>query len=195
MEHEVRASYLEIYNEELADLLVDAGHDVKLQVVEDTRPKGKGVFVQNLSERMVASTDEVLRLMQHAQERRRVAETKMNKASSRSHCLFTLSVYSKKVIDSSGAVLECTGKLHLVDLAGSECAKTAGNESQVKERERRNINQSLLTLGRVISALREGNVQRIPYRDSKLTRLLQESLGGALQDRNHCDSFSIGACR
>jgi hypothetical protein len=70
--------------------------------------------------------------------------------------------------------------LHLVDLAGSECAKTAqGDKVDIaKERERKNINQSLLTLGRVISALREGPTGRIPYRDSKLTRLLQESLGG-----------------
>ncbi len=74
--------------------------------------------------------------------------------------------------------MECSGKLHMVDLAGSECAKTAGQEDAKVERERKNINQSLLTLGRVISALREGHMQRIPYRDSKLTRLLQESLGG-----------------
>jgi hypothetical protein len=95
---------------------------------------------------------DVLGLMQRAQLRRQVGETKMNKQSSRSHCLFTLKVHSKKIVSSDGQVMECTGKLHLVDLAGSECAKTAGNDKvdPAKERERKNINQSLLTLGRVI---------------------------------------------
>jgi hypothetical protein len=90
--------------------------------------------------------------MQRAQLRRQVGETKMNKHSSRSHCLFTLKVHSKKIVSADGSVMECTGKLHLVDLAGSECAKTAGNDKvdAAKERERKNINQSLLTLGRVI---------------------------------------------
>ena len=78
---------------------------------------------------------------------------------------------------ADGMVMERTGRLHMVDLAGSECAKTAGNSTSSKERERKNINQSLLTLGRVITGLRE-KAGRIPYRDSKLTRLLQESLGG-----------------
>lgn len=98
---------------------------------------------------------DVLGLMQRAQLRRQVGETKMNKQSSRSHCLFTLKVHSKKIVSSDGQVMECTGKLHLVDLAGSECAKTAGNDKvdPAKERERKNINQSLLTLGRVIRYL------------------------------------------
>ena len=79
--------------------------------------------------------------------------------------------------------MECAGKLHMVDLAGSECAKSAGGGEldPSRERERKNINQSLLTLGRVITLLKAGGKakgERIPYRDSKLTRLLQESLGG-----------------
>jgi kinesin family protein 11 len=176
IDYTVKASYLEIYNEDLADLLVQHGQDVKLQIVEDTRQRGKGIFVQNLSETAITEAADVLTLMQRAQERRKVGETKMNKHSSRSHCLFTITVTSKKRVNKEGDVMECSGKLHLVDLAGSECAKTAGMEDPKKERERKNINQSLLTLGRVISALREGNVQRIPYRDSKLTRLLQVAL-------------------
>jgi hypothetical protein len=151
------------------------------QIVEDVPrdgKKSKGLFVQNLSEKVVETAEDVHNLMKLAQERRRIGETKMNKASSRSHCLFTLKVHAKKIVDSTGAVMECMGKLHMVDLAGSECAKTAGQEDPKLERERKNINQSLLTLGRVISALREKNNMRIPYRDSKLTRLLQESLGG-----------------
>jgi hypothetical protein len=152
-----------------------------VQIVEDVPrdgKKSKGLFVQNLSEKVVETAEDVHNLMKLAQERRRIGETKMNKASSRSHCLFTLKVHAKKIVDSTGAVMECMGKLHMVDLAGSECAKTAGQEDPKLERERKNINQSLLTLGRVISALREKNNMRIPYRDSKLTRLLQESLGG-----------------
>ena len=231
-ESSVTAQYLEIYNEELADLLTEreAKLQVKrrmcfpcfalisrfmracsfsgsnrgccsdicafwrlnrslgfvliifcLQIVEDVPrdgKKSKGLFVQNLSEKVVETAEDVHNLMKLAQERRRIGETKMNKASSRSHCLFTLKVHAKKIVDSTGAVMECMGKLHMVDLAGSECAKTAGQEDPKLERERKNINQSLLTLGRVISALREKNNMRIPYRDSKLTRLLQESLGG-----------------
>jgi kinesin family protein 11 len=114
----------------------------------------------------------------------------MNKRSSRSHCLFSLTVESKERA-AGGMVVERIGKLHMCDLAGSECAKTAekfgldtkltprgasfGEEGRIpvsRELERRNINQSLLTLGRVISALKAGD-SRIPYRDSKVTRLLQ----------------------
>ena len=111
--------------------------------------------------------------MQKAQQQRQVGETNMNKQSSRSHCLFTLRIEAKKALQD-GSVLEVAGKLHCVDLAGSECAKSAnlekGNESQgARERERMNINRSLLTLGRVVSMLKEkqsGNKKRarIPYR-------------------------------
>ncbi|KAL1499179.1 hypothetical protein AB1Y20_013689 [Prymnesium parvum] len=201
----VSASYLEIYNEDLSDLLAEGGANdthahktsfgqaaakgasASLMLVEDIGTKkapGKGVFVRNLSEHEVQSTADVLRLIQLAQERRRVGETKMNKHSSRSHCVFTLTVSSKRPT-GDGGVMECSGKLNLVDLAGSECAKTAGSDAEKnldRDRERKNINTSLLTLGRVISMLRNSEAkkgtERIPYRDSKLTRLLQESLGG-----------------
>lgn len=132
----VSASYLEIYNEELSDLLTDAsseGHSHKttfgqtsnkngasLMLVEDIGTKkapGKGVFVKNLSEHEVKSTSDVLQLIQLAQERRRVGETKMNKHSSRSHCVFTLTVSSKRPTNDGGT-MECSGKLNLVDLAG-----------------------------------------------------------------------------
>ena len=210
-EYTVSAQYLEIYNEELSDLLLDDSASVpatprvgsnkgaeakpaELKVVEEP-PKKQGergrVHVHNLSVHKVGKAEDVLRLIQRAQQRRQTGETKMNKASSRSHCVFTLTVSSTRVT-SDGGSMECKGKLHLVDLAGSECAKTAGMDSRgpadplarAREAERKNINQSLLTLGRVIQTLRqmvddpkEGHT-RIPYRDSKLTRLLQESLGG-----------------
>lgn len=155
----------------------------KLSLVEDRgepKRRGRGVFVHNLSDHEVGCASDVLGLISHAQERRRVGETKMNKHSSRSHCVFTLTVTTHE-FTSDGCTMECMGKLHLVDLAGSECAKSAGSgANDARERERKNINQSLLTLGRVISTLREAGKDgaRIPYRDSKLTRLLQESLGG-----------------
>jgi kinesin family protein 11 len=190
----VTVSYLEIYNEELADLLVDQeittakqnkplskleqkqAKQSELMICEEKGKRGKGMYCRGLSEVQVKTAEDILGVLQGASERRQVGETKMNKSSSRSHCLFTLTVATKeRTVD--GMVMERTGKLHMVDLAGSECAKTAGNSTSTKERERKNINQSLLTLGRVITALRE-KAGRIPYRDSKLTRLLQESLGG-----------------
>jgi kinesin family protein 11 len=111
----------------------------------------------------------------------------MNKQSSRSHCLFTIAVKAKVAYPDGS--MEVNGKLHMVDLAGSECAKSANldsatsSSSAARERERMNINRSLLTLGRVISCLKEqtekkNSTVRVPYRDSKLTRVLQESLGG-----------------
>lgn len=122
----------------------------------------------------VQSASDVLNLIQRGQHQRMIGETKMNKASSRSHSLFTIQVDSKvSLIDGDGD-LGFTGKLHMVDLAGSECAKSAGNdksapEAVARERERKNINTSLLTLGRVITTLKEkslnkGVKDRIPYR-------------------------------
>jgi hypothetical protein len=147
-------------------------------------------FSSGLSETKVESAEEVLALMRQAQDQRQTGETNMNKQSSRSHCIFTLKVQAKRKI-GDGSVLEVSGKLHCVDLAGSECAKSADMEKGCddhqasRERERMNINRSLLTLGRVVSMLKEQsqgkkgkNSVRIPYRDSKLTRILQESLGG-----------------
>jgi hypothetical protein len=201
-ESTVRVSYLEIYNDELNDLLAEpaaagggsgaarlrkvvsdkystkstaTSRTPKLQIVEDRR--GKGVHCRGLIEREVSCVADVLAVIHGAQDKRRIGETKMNKASSRSHCLFTLVVESKEKTDGGGFVMSRTGKLHLVDLAGSECAKSAGTEDAKQERERKNINTSLLSLGRVILALKSKQGQ-VPYRDSKLTRLLQESLGG-----------------
>ena len=106
----VTVSYLEIYNEELSDLLVEKGKN--LRVCEQ---RGK-IHCMGLSEMKVNSTKEIINIIQKAQERRQVAETKMNRASSRSHCLFTLRVISKEKVKDG--VIEREGKLHLVDLAG-----------------------------------------------------------------------------
>lgn len=184
-EYSLTASCLEIYNEELIDLLaLPQAVPQKLDLMET----GHGVCCVGLSDVAVSSVAELQELIRRAQERRRVAESRINARSSRSHCLFTLKVCCTQRVE--GGEIEARGKLHLVDLAGSECARKAdergpfaassqiNQEASTKgERERRNINQSLLTLGRVISALRAES-SRVPYRDSKLTRMLQEALGG-----------------
>ena len=129
---------------------------------------------RGLTEKTVRSASDVLALLQKAQHSRMIGETRMNKASSRSHCLFTLQVHGKVALPGNDGDMSFTGKLHLVDLAGSECAKSAGNDKHApdavaRERERMNINRSLLTLGRVITTLKDkslgkaGNA-RIPYR-------------------------------
>ena len=171
VESNVKVSFLEIYNEELNDLLVDT--TTPLKVCEDRNGRVK---CMGLSKKVVNSADEVFATLREAQARRQVGETKMNKSSSRSHCLFTLDVLSKEMTPQG--LVERRGKIHMVDLAGSECAKTTGaGAGSARLRESQNINKSLLTLGRVIGALRT-KTGRIPYRDSKLTRLLQEALGG-----------------
>mmetsp|Transcript_30074 Transcript_30074/g.84731 ORF Transcript_30074/g.84731 Transcript_30074/m.84731 type:complete len:830 (-) Transcript_30074:245-2734(-) len=203
VKHRVTMSYLEIYNEELSDLLAPPQSQARLEIMD--RGENRGVCCVGLSEVPVSSLGDILGLVHTAQERKRVAETRVNSRSSRSHCIFTLKVHCCRAVDGGGE-LENVGKLHLVDLAGSECAKkVAGGPDEApaprhggrncsprpgqhhygdsaaaleQERERRNINQSLLTLGRVIAALRE-KTGRIPYRDSKLTRLLKDALGGS----------------
>lgn len=173
-EHTVRVSHLEIYNEQLSDLLgpeEDYSCDT-LRVYEDS---SKGTFVQGLDEVLVRSEDEIFAILDKSANKRRTAETLMNKYSSRSHSVFTITIHIKESTPD-GADLLKVGKLNLVDLAGSE---NVGRSGAVKGRAREagNINQSLLTLGRVITALVEKH-PHVPYRDSKLTRLLQESLGG-----------------
>jgi kinesin family protein 11 len=164
--------------------------------------KDGAVRVCGLTRVPVTSAEEVSELLTKAQERKQVAETKLNARSSRSHCMFTITVSTTQVELTNGREVtsEKVGKLHLVDLAGSENAKSAGildasfvgkgdvvsGSSKARLREAQNINQSLLTLGRVITSLQNPKRdQRIPYRDSKLTRLLSDSLGGK------CKSYLI----
>ncbi|XP_063699517.1 kinesin-like protein Klp61F [Culicoides brevitarsis] len=173
-EFSMRVSYLELYNEELCDLL-STDDTVKIRIFDDSTKKGS-VIVQGLEEIPVHSKDDVYKLLAKGQERRRTASTLMNAQSSRSHTVFSILVHIKEV-DINGEEMLKIGKLNLVDLAGSENISKAGNERGIRVRETVNINQSLLTLGRVITALVE-RTPHIPYRESKLTRLLQESLGG-----------------
>lgn len=173
-EFSMRVSYLELYNEELCDLL-STDDSVKIRIFDDSTKKGS-VIVQGLEEIPVHSKDDVYKLLAKGQDRRRTASTLMNAQSSRSHTVFSILVHIKEN-DINGEEMLKIGKLNLVDLAGSENISKAGNEKGIRTRETVNINQSLLTLGRVITALVE-KTPHIPYRESKLTRLLQESLGG-----------------
>ena len=135
----------------------------------------KGVVCQNLEEITVLSKDDIFQILERGILQRQTAATLCNKNSSRSHSIFTMKIMIKECnVDGEEVVRH--GQLNLVDLAGSECVGRSGATGD-RKREAGNINQSLLTLGRVISALVEKR-GHIPYRDSKLTRLLQESLGG-----------------
>ncbi|XP_061389996.1 kinesin-like protein Klp61F [Musca vetustissima] len=174
LEFSMRISYLELYNEELFDLL-STDDSTKIRIFDDSTKKGS-VIIQGLEEIPVHSKDDVYKLLEKGKERRRTASTLMNAQSSRSHTVFSIVVHIKEN-GMDGEEMLKIGKLNLVDLAGSENVSKAGNEKGVRVRETVNINQSLLTLGRVITALVE-RTPHIPYRESKLTRLLQESLGG-----------------
>jgi hypothetical protein len=166
----VRASYLEIYNEDIRDLLNINAKKLDIKERADT-----GVYVKDLSTFVVKDAQEIENLMNVGNKNRSVAFTQMNATSSRSHSIFTITVEASENIDGQEHLR--AGKLHLVDLAGSERqAKTGASGDRLKEASK--INLSLSALGNVISALVDGKSSHIPYRDSKLTRLLQDSLGG-----------------
>ncbi|CAG0878873.1 unnamed protein product [Darwinula stevensoni] len=168
----VRVSYLEIYNEEVRDLLMK-GKRTNLEVRERA---DIGVYVKDLSAYVVNNADDMDRIMTVGNKNRVVGWTKMNEHSSRSHAIFMITVESsERGVDGQQHVR--MGKLNLVDLAGSERqSKTGATGERFKEATK--INLSLSTLGNVISSLVDGKSTHIPYRDSKLTRLLMDSLGG-----------------
>ncbi|MBN3276810.1 KIF17 protein, partial [Polyodon spathula] len=168
----VRASYLEIYNEEIRDLL---GNDTKQKLELKEHPE-QGVYVKELSLHTVHSVGECERIMEQGWKNRSVGYTLMNKDSSRSHSIFTIHL-EISTVDQSGEGHLRAGKLNLVDLAGSERQSKTGATGE-RLREATKINLSLSALGNVISALVDGRSRHIPYRDSKLTRMLQDSLGG-----------------
>ncbi|XP_001352463.2 kinesin-like protein Klp61F [Drosophila pseudoobscura] len=174
VEFTMRISYLELYNEELCDLL-STDDSTKIRIFDDSTKKGS-VIIQGLEEITVQSKDDVYKLLEKGKERRKTATTLMNAQSSRSHTVFSIVVHIRENGIDGEDMLKI-GKLNLVDLAGSENVSKAGNEKGIRVRETVNINQSLLTLGRVITALVD-RAPHVPYRESKLTRLLQESLGG-----------------
>ncbi|KAF3480599.1 kinesin heavy chain isoform 5A [Arthroderma uncinatum] len=171
----VKCSFIELYNEDLRDLL-SSEDNVKLKIYEDGMKKGhNGTMVQGVGETYINSASAGIKLLQEGSYRRQVASTKCNDLSSRSHSIFTITTFLKRVTDK-GEEYICSGKLNLVDLAGSEDIRRSGAENK-RATEAGSINKSLLTLGRVINALVDKS-PHIPYRESKLTRLLQDSLGG-----------------
>ncbi|XP_020343246.1 kinesin-like protein KIF3B [Oncorhynchus kisutch] len=168
----VRASYLEIYREEVRDLLCK-DNNKKLDLKENP---DSGVYVKDLSSVVSKNVTEIEHVMNIGDQSRSVGFTNMNERSSRSHAIFMITVEcSEKGADGEDHIR--VGKLNMVDLAGSERQrKTGANGERLKEATK--INLSLSALGNVISALVDGKSTHIPYRDSKLTRLLQDSLGG-----------------
>ncbi|KAI7898604.1 P-loop containing nucleoside triphosphate hydrolase protein [Cokeromyces recurvatus] len=170
-ESHVMVSMLELYNEELRDLLCASDEHKALNIFED----GTGVRVQNIKEHLISSASQGLTILKSGIKKRMTAATNCNEKSSRSHSIFTITVYMKCEESNSFRI----GKLNLVDLAGSENSKSSGSEN-LRAREAASINRSLLTLGRVINGLVD-KTPHIPYRESKLTRLLKDSLGGQMK--------------
>ncbi|XP_065128487.1 kinesin heavy chain isoform X2 [Paramisgurnus dabryanus] len=168
LEFHIKVSYFEIYMDKIRDLL-----DVtktNLAVHED---KNRVPYVKGCTERFVSSPEEVMDVIDEGKSNRHVAVTNMNEHSSRSHSIFLISIKQEHVETEQ----KLCGKLYLVDLAGSEKVSKTGAEGSVLD-EAKNINKSLSALGNVISALAEGTKTHVPYRDSKMTRILQDSLGG-----------------
>uniref|UniRef100_A0A1D1XQX0 Kinesin-like protein n=1 Tax=Anthurium amnicola TaxID=1678845 RepID=A0A1D1XQX0_9ARAE len=165
----LRVSYLEIYNEVVNDLLNPAGQNLRI------REDHQGTFVEGIKEEVVLSPAHALSLIAAGEEHRHVGSNNFNLLSSRSHTIFTLTVESSLCGEYGEGVVNFS-QLNLIDLAGSESsrAETTG----VRRKEGSYINKSLLTLGTVIAKLTDGKATHIPYRDSKLTRLLQSSLSG-----------------
>ncbi|XP_073045805.1 LOW QUALITY PROTEIN: kinesin-like protein KIN-7K, chloroplastic [Primulina eburnea] len=166
----LRVSYLEIYNEVVNDLLNPAGQNLRV------REDAQGTFIEGVKEEVVLSPAHVLSLIAAGEEHRHVGSTFFNLLSSRSHTIFTLTIEGSPCGENSEGEAVTLSQLNLIDLAGSESsrAETTG----IRRKEGSYINKSLLTLGTVISKLTDEKSSHIPYRDSKLTRLLQSSLSG-----------------
>ncbi|XP_054651557.1 kinesin-like protein KIF3C [Dunckerocampus dactyliophorus] len=190
----VRSSYLEIYQEEIRDLL-RKDNNRKLELKENP---DYGVYVKDLSSVVTKNAAEIQHVMNLGDQSRSVGITNMNERSSRSHAIFVVTVEcSQEGPDGEDHIR--VGKLNMVDLAGSERqSKTGAKGKRLKEATK--INLSLSALGNVISALVDGRSSHVPYRDSKLTRLLQDSLGGNARTvmiatvgpshRNHAESLA-----
>lgn len=166
----LRVSYLEIYNEVINDLLDPTGQNLRI------REDSQGTYVEGIKEEVVLSPAHALSLIASGEEHRHVGSNNFNLLSSRSHTIFTLTIESSPVGENQGDEDVTLSQLNLIDLAGSESSKT--ETTGLRRKEGSYINKSLLTLGTVISKLTDGKATHVPYRDSKLTRLLQSSLSG-----------------
>ncbi|KAK4491422.1 hypothetical protein RD792_002169 [Penstemon davidsonii] len=164
----LRVSYLEIYNEVINDLLDPTGQNLRV------REDAQGTYVEGIKEEVVLSPGHALSFIAAGEEHRHVGSNNFNLFSSRSHTIFTLMIESSAHGEDYDGVI--FSQLNLIDLAGSESSKT--ETTGLRRKEGSYINKSLLTLGTVIGKLSEGKASHVPYRDSKLTRLLQSSLSG-----------------
>ena len=173
-DYEVKISYIEIYNENVIDLLNNENDNISLMIIEDP---SKGVYVPNLKEFKINNTNELKKLISQGNKRRTMAPTNQNKFSSRSHAILQISLKRKTFNENKNNFDIFFSKFLIVDLAGSE---RGGHEKGKRREEGANINKSLFTLGSCINILSDKNKNGkfIPYRDSKLTRLLKDSLGG-----------------
>jgi centromeric protein E len=188
----IRVSYLEVYNEQVKDLLSTEPTQIKLQ--HDAK---FGTVLSGVLEQVVLNAQQVIALLKAGEAHRHVGNTDMNEKSSRAHTLLKLIVESKKRCDSMDSPVQVS-VLNLVDLAGSENAKMT-NSTGESAREAKCINQSLLTLSVIIQRLSNeksdlSSKQYLPYRDSKLTRLLQSSLSGKAQIAIICTVSPTKAC-
>ncbi|XP_059287103.1 kinesin-like protein KIN-12B isoform X1 [Lycium ferocissimum] len=199
--YQCRCSFLEIYNEQITDLLDSSQKN--LQIREDVKT---GVYVENLTEECVSSMKDVTKLLMKGVSNRRTGATSVNAESSRSHSVFTCVVESRCKSMADGISHLKRSRINLVDLAGSERQKLTGAAGE-RLKEAGNINKSLSQLGNLINILAEvsqtGKHRHIPYRDSKLTFLLQESLGGnaklamicAVSPSQSCKSETLSTLR
>ncbi|KAG5480556.1 hypothetical protein LSCM1_06260 [Leishmania martiniquensis] len=174
----VEVEYYEIYREKVMDLLSSGGGNVELRV---RHSKSAGPYVENLTRKHVVDEGEVLRLLRHGNLRRHTASTVMNDRSSRSHAIFVLHLVQMRISDTDSTSAKVSSKVNLVDLAGSE--RTGAHHVEGDQfKEGVVINSSLTVLGRVIDALADKSSGKrhvfCPYRDSVLTWLLMDSLGG-----------------
>ncbi|CAA0833219.1 Kinesin-like protein KIN12B [Striga hermonthica] len=196
-----RCSFLEIYNEQITDLLDPSQKN--LQIREDVKT---GVYVENLREECVTSMKDVSQLLLKGLSNRKTSSTRVNAESSRSHSVFTCVVESRGKSAADGLSRLKMSRINFVDLAGSERQKQTGAAGE-RLKEAGNINRSLSQLGNLINILAEvsqtGKQRHIPYRDSKLTFLLQESLGGnaklamicAISPSQSCKSETLSTLR
>ncbi|KFM82426.1 Carboxy-terminal kinesin 2, partial [Stegodyphus mimosarum] len=171
--YKVEALFLEIYNERIRDLLNSDSQNgnMKCEIIKSAA-KGNDCLISNVTPSVVTCTEEVYELLRKARINRAVAATKCNEYSSRSHYVFQMKIYGENSITSE----KCEGTLNLIDLAGSERVKESGSAGE-RLTEAKAINKSLSNLGNVIMSLSRKD-SHIPYRDSKLTHLLANSLGG-----------------
>jgi kinesin family protein 6/9 len=174
----VRVSYVEVYNEVIHDLLSTVGQDNENELnpnVAIQEDPVYGVFVKGAVNALSHTEEEALSLLFEGETNKTISEHKLNKMSSRSHCIFTINLETRSRVESSEKVI--ISKINVVDLAGSERTKKTGSEGLVIL-EASFINRSLSYLEQVVVALSERERDHVPYRQSKLTHLLKDSIGG-----------------